>query len=391
MAKKTKPFHPGTGTEPTYFAGRTREWKAVELALKFISAKRDRHGFVPEVEPPIVFIGPRGVGKTVLLERAVRKARKLGIVPLRLRSDGMEETAQDLSDTVGFRGIINKILKLPPVKLKAGIGEDFWVEISPFSNAVHQGLDKSLEKLLKKHPLVILLDEAHTVPAKTMKRLCLSIQMLISANYPIAFILAGTPGLNDLLFDMKATFMERSARFMLNLLSEDEAREAVTQSVGLVGMKIEPNAVDQLVDWSDLYPYFVQVAGDEAWMVAKERTSDTIALADVESGLTNANKFREVFYEARYNELWKSKLHLHAAQVTLLSKRHSNGFNEDDLVAALMKRDRKLKYDDAVRVFEKFLELGFIYKNIGKLEPGIPTLFDYVHDRASSNVKRKEK
>ena len=64
------PYAPGAGTRPPELAGRQEILNAADIAIRRVQAGRFAKSFI--------FIGLRGVGKTVLLNEVIRIADRLG-------------------------------------------------------------------------------------------------------------------------------------------------------------------------------------------------------------------------------------------------------------------------------------------------------------------------
>ena len=70
-------YKPGFGTTPAYLAGRYRECETISVAIGVINKPRGPDKLLAEQSNvPIILVGPRGVGKTVLLTYAEYQAAK---------------------------------------------------------------------------------------------------------------------------------------------------------------------------------------------------------------------------------------------------------------------------------------------------------------------------
>ena len=72
------PYAPGAGTPPPELAGRAELLDAIRIALGRIQAGRQAKS--------VLMVGLRGVGKTVLLDRARANAEAAGIQTLRIEA-----------------------------------------------------------------------------------------------------------------------------------------------------------------------------------------------------------------------------------------------------------------------------------------------------------------
>ena len=96
MDRIKNPFTPGAGYLPPQLAGRNRVIEDGEVVAMRTKLQRAERG--------LMLIGPRGVGKTVLLKCLSEHARENGIIPVisEIRNDksDLEELAQKLKEAL---------------------------------------------------------------------------------------------------------------------------------------------------------------------------------------------------------------------------------------------------------------------------------------------------
>ena len=378
-----KPFHPGTGTPPAYVAGREMERERIGEALEFTTAEADSRGRVPETEPPIVIMGPRGVGKTLMLGLSIKKAEELGVRPIRLTSKMITRHHELMLERITPPRNWKRVLSKIPGKAEVGVGP-LSAGYTPSIHRIQSLLVEALELAVKDKPVLLVVDEAHSIPAEELGYLCETVQDLIYTGHRITMILAGTPGLSERLMNIEATFMERSRKLWINLLSEKQTSDAFSLGLKAVGMKVEKNALSKLVKWSNRYPYFIQLVGEAAWYCATKAGRKAVNLSDVKTGIASVTAVRNNFYQTRFSELVKDELDSHALQVIKLHRSNKKkGLVEKKLVTGLAESNESMDFKEAYSVYQRLFDLGFIYYNGEFLEPGIPSLFDYVVDRAN--------
>ena len=123
-------FTPGTGVAPPALTGREREQTVLTQCLAdLLGGKAPPHD--------VAMMGPRGNGKTVLLnwfEGACRKTGRIHIVRL---SPSRIRTGQDLDHLLLPVSVINRIL---PRKLGVtGVGQAEWAAPAPTSQDLRRG------------------------------------------------------------------------------------------------------------------------------------------------------------------------------------------------------------------------------------------------------------
>jgi len=83
-------------------------------------------------------------------------------------------------------------------------------------------------------------------------------------RHPIAFALAGTPELGQLLL-RSGSFSERMPRAELGMLSDEQSRLALLEPANARQVTWDETVARAIADAAGGYPYFVQLGGYEAW------------------------------------------------------------------------------------------------------------------------------
>ena len=143
--------------------------------------------------PPhnVVLVGPRGNGKTVLLnwlKAACRDAPSVEVLALTPRDIPI---IQSLTQALLPRRGLAKLL---PRKIGiASVGSAEWTSAGADGNG-WRNLAEELAARCRRKPLVVLLDEAHTLALDVGSAL-LNASQQVRAEAPFLLVLAGTPGL----------------------------------------------------------------------------------------------------------------------------------------------------------------------------------------------------
>ena len=372
-------FKPGDGAFPPALTGREGEQAVLTRSLADLSG-----GQAPPHD--VVLTGPRGNGKTVLLqwfERACREARGVDVermTPSEVRTG--EALVDLLLPPTGIR-------RLLPARISVGvtgIGRAEW----PASGPSERSLTKGLIARCRRRPLVVLLDEAHTLDLD-VGRLLLNASQNVRADAPFLLVLAGTPGLAEHLGAMNASFWDRldDGRLGIGLLSDAAARAALVEPLEAHGVTIDAEALTEVVEDSQHYPYFIQIWGRALW---RQRTATGAThLTAVHSGAARRDVVARVsdYYEDRYLELDRSG-HLAVAERVAAKARCRPMLTYEELKAAVAEG---LAPPDPPRpaVHEALAglqRLGFVWRPPGqappaRYEPGIPSLMDHVLGHAS--------
>ena len=367
-------FTPGTGAAPPALTGREREQGVLGECLADLLGGR---------APPhdAALTGPRGNGKTVLLnwfEGACREAGRIAIARL---SPSRTRTGQALADVLLPASAIRKLL---PRKLGVtGVGQAEWAAPAPSV----QDLTARLISRCRARPLVVLVDEAHTLD-RGVGQLLLNVSQEVRADAPFFLVLAGTPGLPAQLGAMDASFWSRlgKGRLGIGLLSDAAARAALAEPLAEHGVGIDAAALDAVVEDSQRYPYFVQLWGEALWdrHLATGATRLTAAHADAARPEVAARVTD--YYQDRYREMETRGL-LPAAAAAALLFRNAAAASDSALDAALAETGADAAGRLAAR--EELNLLGYVWSPPGQLPPvvwvpGIPSLMAYLLDRVPS-------
>ena len=362
------PFQPGTGVPPPYLAGRDRE--QLLFRRHFDALRRGR--LVPA---PILLYGPRGNGKTALLDWAEREVDA---------DDGLDAhwlVGSDVpapGDFVARLGLGSWLRKIAPESVSvAGVGVSLrGGEDRPLL------LAEALEARAKAKPLLILLDEAHTLKPEVGQWL-LNAAQTAGRRAPFLLVLAGTPDLRARLSEMEASFWNRARQLPLGRLDEGAAGEAIRRPLAEDGIGVEEEALARMVGESHGYPFFVQLWGRAAWRRVRGAGGGAgpVTMAVVEEAAGEFEIRRNRYYSDRYRELEKRDL-LPAARAVAAAFR-----GEDPLSAAAFRRAIARSGGGGPGIGEaaEALEhLGFVWQARGTLswEPGIPSLMDCILENA---------
>ena len=239
----------------------------------------------------LVVLGPRGNGKTVLLEWARRAARNRGIKAFSLPSaliDSDEALIRRLSEGSWWEGLLQGI-SWRGVSLRLG-----WRGLD--------AIDRAIARQVRRRPVVLLVDEAHVLEPAVGKRLLQSVQSFRSSGSPVLLILAGTPVLPSSLRGMQVTFWERGRILPLTRLDQPSSADAISVPLEEGNRSITSEALQQVAQESQGYPFFLQLWGEVLWSLV-EGTSRTIGIEDVSRARTQFEARRNQFYSLRHAEL----------------------------------------------------------------------------------------
>jgi hypothetical protein len=273
------PFVPTFGVEPPVLIGRGDALIDV------------RDGIAEGTGSPLranKFIGPRGIGKTVLLEAAADVAREQGWIPISVTaSPDMLDEILDLAldETKHLRDAPHR--KISGIKF-SGTGIDLTnpeVErVSGWRVQMRRILD-----LVEAHEtgLFFTMDEVsarHEALAAFGKQF----QHFRREGREVAFAAAGLP-LNVEEFEKLSdtTFMRRAIPHNLGDVSVAAVRDALFQTFTASGRTIDLKALRRAAEATEGYPFLVQLVGYQSW---REASGKHITWDEVERGIAIAKR-----------------------------------------------------------------------------------------------------
>lgn len=377
-------FTPGRGGLPPFLAGRAQQQAAL---LESLSRLRRGKGALCDV----ILIGPRGYGKTALMhwfERQCGQDTALDVVLLTPAGIGnnLDDLANELAPSDSWD-------KLKPDIVRAGIKlvNATWRLGNRGSSLTHL-----LTARCRQRPLVVLLDEAHTLDPK-LGFVLLNVSQEVCTKAPFLLVLSGTPGLEQRLNEMDVTFWTRSKKLGIGRLDENDARDALVKPFSQHGTIVAESAVAQVIADSQCYPYFLQCWGDALTMCLREREGASgMALREVTDELVAVARLaveaeRNEHYEPFRQQIEDAGLQPLAAAVTeaysgadTLAEHELNAAIRAHLQAEDELPVNKQAQGEMIRASRKALaSFGYVWRPptaIAVWHAGVPSLMKHVLD-----------
>ena len=364
------PFVPGRGHIPPYLAGREAEQGKLLDLFAYLRIGRG-------APRDAVLSGPRGNGKTALLRWFRREIEASGT-----DVDVVWLTPGEIPDLDRLAtGVVppSRFASLRPdtLSLSAGIGRFGW-ELG--------GRSRSLTLLLTarcaRRPLVLLLDEAHTLESEVGRAL-LNASQAVSSEAPFLLVMAGTPGLQPHLDTMSATFWSRAEKLGIGRLDEEAAALALVRPMAeqTPAIAFDEGALAHVVEESQRYPYFLQLWGAALWAAARSRAATRIDRSLVADAASEFSRQRTAYYEDRREELERQELLAVAAGVAgaFAGRATLHGSELNAVIAEALPGESSAA--EVLGYRDRLAAVGYVWKPPDAealWQPGIPSLMTYV-------------
>ena len=380
LTKFSNPFKPGSGHLPPYLAGRENEQDVFRNNLVDMSA-----GISPPA--PTVLYGPRGMGKTVLLRWFKNEVEPSGAKKDLIRvvwvTPNQLESPSDLWKCLMPPQTLKS--KLTPEDVTAGFNVEALAASATWKakDLFKQTFQKTLIDQCKKQPLILLMDEAHKMDEDLCNNL-LNLHQIISPESPFMLVLAGTPGLQNFLSKVGATFVERSEMIGLGRLDEQSAADAISKPFEEQGIQITEDALSIIVEDSQCYPYFLQLWGSSLWMEANKENLTCMSDEQVAVVKPKINIIKKKFYSKRRDKL--DVLGLRSTAVAIAQEFQDTKEMTKDAIMEIITDNLSvdsLNTQNARERQQMFIDNDFIWESPESIlyEPGIPSFMTHILDQ----------
>ena len=384
-------FSPGSGAPPPVLAGRDNELTLMNDYLEMVQGETDNNEqLLSPVPHDVVLYGPRGNGKTVLLGELKKACHTQNIDVVSFRPKvlmGIGHMAELLLHN-GKSKTGDLFEKTKPDTLSVsipGLVKADWESLSIGEKDEIQvrHLKELLGARCRINPLVIIIDEAHTLALKMGTKLFNIFEELRNEGARCLAVLAGTPNLPGRFNKMNATFWERSEKLTIGRLDEESTIAALKEPLEALSVQFDAEALERVVKDTQHYPYFIQLWGQALCdVLVKNKEGHTVTSNVVDEAASIVQSKRGTFYLNRYDELKKQKL-LPAAEIIGNAFETEVVAHEETLLKAL-RHELDIEGTVCEEQLEKMFDLGYIWRpDSGDFyEPGIPSLMTYVQEQA---------
>ena len=301
----SNPFRPGAGRFPPELAGRAKLIADFTVGARYAKING-------EYQRPLLLVGRRGMGKTVLLTDLVAVARNLKLVVVEVEATTTDPLSVSLASGLhaalrtyaGLGGKISSkwknalsVFRSFQVTVDPTGSYSFGVDVDAAAGFADTGnLSTDLTELLRAvgdaaastySAVLIAIDELQLASEDELNALNVALHRAGQGKEPAPLIAigAGLPSLLPALADSTAYAERLWTPEELGPLDAPAAAAALTLPTVNLGVKWTDEAIKLAVVASRGYPFFLQEFGKAIWDV---RTSDLISVEDVEVGIDRA-------------------------------------------------------------------------------------------------------
>lgn len=282
------PYTPGAGQKPNALIGRDEELRRFEATL--VRLERGRSAQCQ------LIVGLRGVGKTVLLDEFGRRAidrdwvvveheltatGDLFATTTRLVREALLQIAPPSTWKRAGRRVAGLLRALEATYAIAGLsvsigGGDDEAQLSVASSDQASDLTALLVALgeaAREHErgVALLFDEVQFAAPEPLGALITALHKIAQRQLPVTLVAAGLPQTRGVLAEA-ASYAERMFEALeVGALGDPDARRALTEPAESEGIRFTSDAVEEVVRFTEGYPYFLQTVGDHLWRNALEQ------------------------------------------------------------------------------------------------------------------------
>ena len=389
------PFAPSAGRRPPELAGRDDVIEtATTMCRRLIQGRQAR---------PLMLLGLRGTGKTVLLNEIKRIAEAEGLLVSRIeapedadlarllipelrkvmRSLSTSEAAKHLA-VKALRGLRNLAAAL---KIKVGdVGIGIEGASDPEPGLADSGdLQFDLPDLLDVvgaaaeragKGWLLLIDEVQYLTEADLSALIVALHRVSQSEKPVGFAGAGLPQVARLAGDAKS-YAERLFLYpQIGALGPEAAKQAILRPLDAEGVQISESALEGIVAATQGYPFFLQEWGHTIWDIS---AGPDITLADVDRARDLVlESLDSGFFKVRMDRLTRAE----AGFVAAMAKLGDGPYPIADIARELGRKTQSLGPTRA-----SLIHKGMIYSaEHGYLAFTVPLFADFMRRNNASTL-----
>lgn len=359
---------------PLHIAGREDEQGMISKALRLVTKPRKDGILERSPMTPIKIIGPRGAGKSALLDWTEREAEKQGIFAIRCdqlkKGEGLANLIIPMIDKYRTDKVFFKNLGIPDL---VSYKDSSQGDITRLYHLI-------LQAVLERAPVALLLDETMYYDPDSLETVLHESQDMISRSLPFTLIFAGTPYLDACLSKLEVGFINRAKELLIKQISDEAVCEALREPFNKRGFKVADDVLELMASWTENYPHFIQFAGEAVWDALKAGDYSEVDLGLVNNAREAMLKKRNDFYGKAYNAIRRDELLSYARLVVDLVEETAEPMAPEQLVEKLEERSEhgkdKINFSEILDLLQDY---GLVWiTDDRRVQAAIPSFFTYL-------------
>lgn len=312
-----KVFSPATPINAKeLFAGRLKQVSAIIDAI----SQRGQH---------VILYGERGVGKTSLANVfSGFLETESSIIAPHINCDS-SDTYSSLWRKVFSRVYAVQQRRQVGIATQPGTQSIALVEGLP-ENITPDIVRSTLESLGAKGPLIVIIDEFDRLPADIAKVFADTVKTLSDFSVPATLVLVGVAdSVNDLIREHQS--IERAlVQIQMPRMMDSEIRELMDKCLGVLEMKMEPDAIKMVCFLSKGLPHYAHLLGLYSAWECIDSNGTIITMAHLEKAirvaLEKAQQSTQQLYHAATKSPHKDNIYSHVLLACALAEVDSLGY-----------------------------------------------------------------
>lgn len=374
-----KLFKPRPGAAPPEMAGRTWEMETIGEFMDGLIAKE-------RGTRPLVLFGPRGVGKTALVDKVAEKwGSQADIIQATPSADLLQASVGAICSLLSSdKGFWKKFAVDEMVVGSKSSGQ------VRFTAKLHSEERAALLHILGEcadRPKMLIVDEAHDLAEypSSASRL-LNVCQFLSRTAPFLLMLAGTPDLPSRLSELRATFMRFGKKIPMGPLTDEAAREALTKPLCKYIRSFDSSALEKIVEDAKGYPYFLQIWGEQLWEIIYKNNLTEITDSMREQVEPEVWREKDDLYGGYFNDLL-DPAHLDGAIAVIQAfgarKSLHLGIIKKAVVSTIDDSlDMKTRTRQANEIIDYLASKDVLWEPVSlQMKPAIPSFHKYIRDQ----------
>lgn len=389
MDDALNPYTPGLGLAPTVLTGRDRDLQAFDNLIK--RAENNLLG------RPMLLIGLRGVGKTVLLNQLKSRADKCDWLTVKVEASqgvrGAESVRRAIANGLGkaslryrakalvkesalalSRAVASFHLSLGDGALNLGVETKDLAPVTGNLELDLQDVTSAVAETLKRDrkALAFFIDEMQDLDEEMMEALISAQHEAGQNRLPFYIIGAGLPSLPGKVARSRSYAERMFEVHTIDRLGLHSARKALSAPAERQDVEFEDDALDFLAEASGQYPYFLQEFGSQIWKVGE---ISPFTIADARQAARLGTKQLDAgFFQARWDRATPAERDYLSAMAAL-----GDGSAETKEIGERLGKDNKAL--GPVRA--KLINKGLIYSpEHGKVRYTVPNFKEFIIRRS---------